>query len=280
MSTSGSTDLLIDVTGYFTPDGTGETYHTITPVRLLDTRKKLGLSGKFVAKTPREFTVRRLGIPSTAKAVTGNLTVTGSTGSYAVYLGPTKQVAPTTSTINFAKGQIRANSLTVALSPTGTLWATYLASARQTTDLVFDVTGYYTTGVGGDMYVPIDPVTLLDTGAASIGLTGPFHNNVPRHFTIINHGAVPLNATGITGIVSVYGQTNSYAIFVGPADVASPSTSALNFEKPDNCSNGVTVSLNSTVPLAGSLSLTYLAAAGSTTNVLFYVTGYFVPPTP
>jgi hypothetical protein len=107
-----------------------------------------------------------------------------------------------------------------------------------------------------------------------------FHNHVPRHFTIINHGGVPLNATGITGIVSVYGQTNSYAIFVGPADVVSPTTSALNFEKPDNCSNGVTVALNSTVPLAGSLSLTYLAAAGSTTNVLFYVTGYFVPPTP
>jgi hypothetical protein len=276
---TGSTHLLIDVTGYFTPDATGESYHTITPVRLVDTRKKFGISSKLVSKVPREFTVRRLGIPLAAKAVTGNLTVTGSTGAYAAYLGPTRQVAPTTSTINFAKGQIRANSLTVALSPTGTLWVTYLGGNRQTTDVVFDVTGYYTAGVGGDKYVPITPVTLLDTAAPNNGLSGVFHANVPRNFTIINRGGVPLNATGITGVVSVNGQTSNWALFVGPADVAAPTTSALNFVKTDNCSNGVTVALNPSTsgPLVGTLSITYIGPAGSTTNILLYVTGYFVP---
>ena len=281
MATSGATDLLIDVTGYFTPDYAGEVYHTITPVRLVDTRKKLGISSKLVSKAPREFTVRRLGIPSTAKAVTGNLTVTGSTGAYALYLGPLRQVAPTTSTMNFAKGQTRANSLTVALSSTGTLWVTYLGGNRQTTDVVFDVTGYYTAytaGAGGDMYVPNTPETLLDTAASPVnGLAGAFHAATPRNFKITNRGGVPLNATGITGVVSVNGQTSNWALFVGPADVSAPSTSALNFVKTDNCSNGVTVALNSTVPLAGTLSITYSGPAGATTNVVLFVTGYFVP---
>jgi hypothetical protein len=42
--------------------------------------------------------------------------------------------------------------------------------------------------------------------------------------------------------------------------------------KGDVCSNGVTVALSST----GSLSLTYMAGAGNKTDVVLYVTGYFV----
>jgi hypothetical protein len=42
--------------------------------------------------------------------------------------------------------------------------------------------------------------------------------------------------------------------------------------KGDVCSNGVTVALNST----GALSLTYMSGAGNKTDVVLYVTGYFV----
>ena len=273
MAASGSTDFLMDVTGFFTPDDTGDTYHSLTPARVLDTRSGNGLSGKFVAGAPRSFTIwGRGGVPSSAKAVTGNLTVVNSTNAWAVYLGPDKVVSPGTSTINFAKGQIRANSLTVPLSSTGSLAATFLSSAGNKTDLVFDVTGYYTADLTGARYVPVGPVSLLDTRTGT-GLSGRFSANTPRTFTVWGRGGVPSNATGVTGIVSVYNQSGSWAVYVGPLAVAKPSTSALNFLKGDNSSNGVTVALSG----GGALSVTYMGGPGATTNVAFVVTGYFAP---
>jgi hypothetical protein len=274
MATSGTTDLVLDVTGYFTPDGSGDTYHPLTPIRLLDTRYGNGLSGKLVASVPRTFLVAgRGGVPTYAKAVTGNLTVTGSNCSYAVYIGPAAIAKPDASTINFGKGQIRANSLTVILSPTGTLSATFLSSAGKTTDLVFDVTGFYTADLTGDSYVPIPPARTLDTRVAN-GLPGKVSANAPRTFQVTGRGRIPLTATGVTGILSVANQTSSYAVFLGPVATAKPSTSALNFEKTDAAANGVTVALGA----GGSLSVTFLAGTGNTTNILLDVTGYFVRP--
>jgi hypothetical protein len=274
MAASGTTDLVLDVTGFFTPDTTGDTYHPLTPYRVVDTRYKNGLTqGKLRVNVPQTFTVKgRGGVPTDAKAVTGNVTVTNANSSWAVYIGPLNTATPTTSTINFAKGQTRANSLTVQLSATGTLSVVFLGNARSTTDLVFDVTGYYTADLTGTKYVPVNPVALLNTGS-SIGLSGRFTANTPRAFTVRNGGGVPLTATGVTGIVSVVAQTNSWAIFVGPDLETKPTTSALNFLKGDNCSNGFTVALSGT----GTLGVTYLGGAGNTTNVIVIVTGYFVP---
>jgi hypothetical protein len=58
-------------------------------------------------------------------------------------VGPNPTATPSTSTLNFNRGDIKANGLTVALSPSGTLSATYMSTPGNTTDLVFDVTGYY-----------------------------------------------------------------------------------------------------------------------------------------
>jgi hypothetical protein len=273
MASSGSSDLVIDVTGYFTPDDTGDTYNPLTPARLLDTRHANGLSTKFVAGVPQTFTVwGRGGVPTSATAVTGNLTVVNSTNSWAAYIGPDPLAAPGASTINFARGQIRANSLTVALSSSGTLSATFLSSGTNKTDLVFDVTGYYTAALTGSRYVPITPASPLDT-RYGVGLNGKFSANAPRTFTVKGHAGIPDSASGVTGIVSVVNQSSSWAIFVGPNATSTPSTSALNFLKGDNCSNGVTVALSG----SGTLSVTYMGTKGNTTNVVFVVTGYFVP---
>ena len=138
------TDLVFDVTGYYTPDATGFRFVPVTPARLLDTRSGNGLRGKLRANVARTFQIgNRVSVPAGAKGITGNLTVAGETGPWAVFVGPTPTAKPPTSTINFGKGEIRANGVTVALSPTGSLSATYLSSSRNTTDLVLDVTGYF-----------------------------------------------------------------------------------------------------------------------------------------
>jgi len=271
-ASSGTTDLVLDVSGYFLPGTTGDTYHALTPARVLDTRKSIGLSGKLKANTPRTIAVwGHGGVPSSAKAVTGNVTVVNSSAAWAVYLGPAPIAKPSASTINFLKGQIAGNSLTVALSSTGTLSATYMSGSGNTTDLVFDVTGYYTADATGLRYVPLSPAPVLDT-RIDAGLSGKFSANTPRTFTVRGRGSVPTNAAGIAGVVSVVGQTGPWALGVGPVPAAKPTTSALNFLKGDVCSNGLTVALSST----GTLSATYMAGSGSTTNVVLYVSGYFV----
>ncbi len=69
--------------------------------------------------------------------------MTDQTAPWAVFIGPNPLASPTSSTINFAVGQVVANGVTVALGSGGTLAATYISSSGQTTSLVFDVTGYF-----------------------------------------------------------------------------------------------------------------------------------------
>jgi hypothetical protein len=272
---SGTTDLVMDVTGYFMPGTSGSTYIPLTPVRLLDSRSKNGLSGKFKPNTPRQLTIRgRGGVPTSATAVTGNLTVTNTSGSWAAYIGPASVAKPNASTINFVKGQTRANSLTVPLSSTGTVWITFMGSGKSTIDVVFDVTGYYTAAgdTSGASYVPLTPNTVLDS-RSGIGHSGKFSANTPSAVAIWNRNDIPATATGITGIVSVFNQTANWSVFVGPNPIAKPAVSNLNFVKGDNCSNGFTVSLSAT----GTINLTYMGPSGAKTDIVVVATGYFVP---
>jgi hypothetical protein len=140
-----NTHLIFDVTGYFVPDDTGAEFVPLTPARLLDSRFGNGLSGPFVKGVPRTFQVHgRGGVPGTAVAVTGNLTATGMTAAGFAFLGPDPIASPPSSTLNFPVGDSRANGLTVDLSATGTLSATFDGPpSGHSTHLIFDVTGYF-----------------------------------------------------------------------------------------------------------------------------------------
>jgi hypothetical protein len=86
----------------------------------------------------------RGGVPASATAVTGNLTVTSQTSSGYLYVGPVAIDDPTSSTLNFPLGDDRANGVTVALGPTGTLSITYVApSAGPIAHVIFHVIGYF-----------------------------------------------------------------------------------------------------------------------------------------
>ena len=104
-----------------------------------------GLSGAFSSHVARTFGVAgRGGVPANAVAVTGNLTVTAQTASGYLFLGPGATNNPTSSTLNFPVRDDRANGVTVALGAGGTLSATYVAAtAGPTTQVIFDVTGYF-----------------------------------------------------------------------------------------------------------------------------------------
>ena len=267
---AGTTDFVFDVTGYFSSSQSGATYVPLTPARLLDSRFGNGLSGKFAANAPRTFQVSgRGGVPGNAVAVTGNFTVTNQTAAGAAFLGPNSTASPSTSTINFPVGDNRANGVTLALGSGGSLSATYMASSG-TTDMVFDVTGYFVPA-GGSTYLPLTPARLLDSRFGN-GLSGAFSANVPRTFQVSGRGGVPSAAVAVTGNFTVTNQTGAGAAFLGPNSTPTPSTSTINFPVGDSRANGVTLALGS----GGTLSATYMASGGSS-DFIFDVTGYFLP---
>jgi hypothetical protein len=142
-STTAKTDLLLDVTGYFTGDATGSTYHPITPVRLLDSRSKYGYPSGFAHASPGTFQVGATVVPLDAVAVTGNVTVTSQTRAGYVALTESPDSTPPTSTLNFPLGDTRANNTTLRLGPLGRLSAVYLAAAGKSAHILFDVAGYW-----------------------------------------------------------------------------------------------------------------------------------------
>jgi hypothetical protein len=267
------THVLLDVTGYFLEDNTGDTYNAVTPARLLDTRVGNGLSGAFAAHTVRDFDVAgRGGVPATAKAVTGNLTVVGQTAGGYVTLGPILADNPATSTINFPLGDVRANGITVALAGDGHLDAIYVAPLGKKAHLVFDVTGYYLQDLTGSKYYPLDPGRVLDSRVGN-GLSGTFKSDIARTLTIRGRVGVPTAAIAVTGNLTVVGQTAGGYVSMTKATTNNPLTSTLNFPVGDVRANGVTGPLTGT----GTVGLVYKASSGKTTNLILDITGYFAP---
>jgi hypothetical protein len=274
------------------------TYIPTSPRRVLDSRPtgsghtNIGLAGKFTAGVVRKFTVAgakyvgggsALAIPANAVAVTGNLTVVGETAAGVIDLGPTVSASGTTSTLNFVKGDTRANNVTLGLAGDGSLEAVYRSSTvGATTDLIFDVTGYFLAGTSGATYHSLAPGRVLDTRPTGSGVThiGPLTklpNRTVKTFPVAGVKAlgwssalVPSGATAVTGNLTVTGATSAGFVSVGPTMTSSPSTSSVNVAAGTTVANGVTVALS-----GGKLQVVWCGTTGSSANVIFDVTGYF-----
>ena len=268
-SKTSTTELLFDVTGYFLPDFTHASYHALTPYRALDTRDGTGSTeGAVVVGHPRVFKVGTK-VPASALAVTGNLTVTGQTSRGYVALGAQMTDPPAFSTINFPLGDNRANNVTVRLGAGGSLIAMYVAPAGSRTHLIFDVTGYYMTGAGGAVYVPLSPVRVVDS-RSGLGLPKPLANGSIKSFSMA--GYLPAGTVAVSGNVTVTGQTSRGFVALAPSLTWPTKTSTLNFPMGDNRANGIVV------PVSASRSLSVVFSGGSkaTTHLIFDLTGYFV----
>jgi subtilisin-like proprotein convertase family protein len=150
--TTATTDIVVDVLGYFSPDatdvnGAGLLFYPLgTPVRLLDSRA--GEPGCFTPGTPFtggvEYTQLARGtcgsqaIPTAALAVVGNVTTVNPQDGF-LTLWPSNVSRPLIATSNFATGQIANRHFMVGLGSTGA----FKLYASATTDLVIDLSGYF-----------------------------------------------------------------------------------------------------------------------------------------
>jgi len=139
---SNSTNLLLDVNGYFAPVGTGGlSLYPLTPCRVLDTRQ-VGNGQPFMGiwNPPNGVDVltSQCAPPSTAKGFVFNATVVPSGSMPYLTLWPHGEGQPGVSTLNAYDGFITSN---MAIVPTND--GSIDAYAAGLTQLILDISGYF-----------------------------------------------------------------------------------------------------------------------------------------
>lgn len=140
---SGNADVIIDLVGYYSPDGTYE-FIAISPSRAWDSREDYGLEP--------DFFVGLTGWggesdPVALHAIAGNVTGVNATAPGFVTLWPGGQPKPNASTLNVVPGQVVANAVTVGIGyepdPGIQDRSVNFANSAGYVDVIFDVAGFF-----------------------------------------------------------------------------------------------------------------------------------------
>jgi len=150
--TFADTDILVDVTGWLSPNGTSR-LTPIGPTRVVDTRS--GVAGTRLA-AGATLRVNFSGVvPAGSSAVALNVTGVNAAGAGFLTVFPCG-ARPNTSTVNFVGGEARPNNTIVGLA--GGEVCIYSDVA---TEVLVDLVGFF--GTTGLAYQPTAPVRVLDT---------------------------------------------------------------------------------------------------------------------
>jgi hypothetical protein len=117
---------------------------TVASCRIVDTRRTAGPLGgpALAAGGQRTFTLAgQCGVPTTARAVAVNVTVTQPSSGGFLTAFPAGQPVPTTSLLNFRAGQTRANNALISLGSAGSLTIS-LVIPSGAANVIIDVNGY------------------------------------------------------------------------------------------------------------------------------------------
>jgi hypothetical protein len=148
----GTVDLVVTIPGplsgtlpnayfYVGPSG-GLGFYTIDPCRVVDTRTTDGPA--LAGQSNRLFAVTgKCGVPSTAKAISVNLTAVGPASPGFLSLYPGNGIPSTASSLNFAAGQTRGNNAVVLLATDGSGRIGVRNGSAGAVNFVLDVNGYF-----------------------------------------------------------------------------------------------------------------------------------------
>ena len=213
----------------------------------------------FGADDVRELTVAgQGGVPQEGvSAVVVNITATNTTAATHLVAWASGTAMPTTSNLNAAPGEDRAN---LAIVPVGVGGRIALANHTGRTDVVVDVVGWIPDD---DRYVPITSRRVLDTRAGG-GRVGPSASiDASLGIDVPAGSLVVVNLTGI-------GATAPTHVTMWPTGQAQPETSNLNL-----VTGAANANLAMVRPGVGG-KVTVANHAGST-DLVVDVLGWFVP---
>jgi hypothetical protein len=255
----GSTDVVIDVVGWFPTDSE---FTGVAPYRLLDTRTTQ------VPLTPgesREFTVTGQGPVPLAGTSPGvgtvalNVTVIGPTEQNFISVFPGDSSFGGTSNINFSKGQTIANMVITKVSADGKI---RIFNNAGFTHIAVDVVGWFPVE---SQFRSFAPQRFVDTRISG----GPLAPGERREVVMTGQGLVPTAGVGSLALnVTVVGSTASNYLTVYPTGASPPTASNLNFDAGQTIANMVIVKVGT----GGKITLYNNAGF---TPVLVDVVGWF-----
>jgi len=265
---SDTTNVIIDVNGYFTPvNGANLAFYPLPPCRVADTRGPNGpLGGPFLtAGMERDFPVLQssCNIPTKASAYSFNMTAVphGPLGYLTVW--PTGFQQPVVSTLNAPTGTVVANAAIVR----GGLGGRVAVFPSDNTDLIIDVNGYFASDdVGGLSLYGVTPCRVLDTRSGSGG-NGPFQGELTVNVTG-SSCSVPDTAQAFTFNATALPVTTLGYLTLWPDGEQQPDVSTLN------AYDGAIASNMAIVPTSnGSID----AYTSDLSNLLLDISSYFAP---
>lgn len=247
-TSSATTALIIDITGYFTSDATITGNQTYTPltsaVRALDTRASvantnLTATGNVTAGT--NFTLKitgQNGIPANATGVAVNLAAANATGAGHLEVYATGYVPSADTSLSFVSGNAIASlSGDVPIGNSGTIT---IAVRGNNAAVIADISGYYTTGTTGQKYHTVNPTRLVDTRSGIGGRTGAvaaataytLNSSTTQQITM---ATIPTLAALVTVTNTAgSGYATAYPTSVGRSN---PATSSINWGIGDTLAN-------------------------------------------
>lgn len=243
----GTTNVIVDVLGYYAAAGAG--MNAITPTRVADTRTGSGqpYAGQAIAANG-SLTVQisgTAGVPAGATAAILETTVLTPTAAGNLIAYPAGTTRPATSNLSYKVGISLTKEITAALgtNPLGAV-TIYNASAAPV-NLTLDLTGYINTA--GDALTPLTSSRIADTrtgsGQPNAGQTLIAGGSVTIQAT--GQGGVPTNARSVVVNVTVPANATSGELTVYPGGTR-PATTSLIRSANATAFNQVTTKLSST----------------------------------
>ena len=232
------TEVIVDVTGYFSPAGT-ERFTPTVPFRAGDTRTDGRPEGQLVTR----FEVSGVGsVPVDATAVSVNVAVVTSAAPLFATVFPCGSPVPSTSTVNVMPGvRVQSNNAIVGVGEGAV--CVYTSSAA---DVVVDVTGWF--GSEGRLLQAVEPIRVIDTRQADTSLSAGQQGRAVTPGTIVRVAiagvrGIPEAAEAASINATAVGQWTDGFVAVFPSGVSWPGTSSVNTHawRPD--SNGLQVAL-------------------------------------
>jgi hypothetical protein len=187
-------------------------FYTVSPCRVLDTRDPAGPFGG-PALTPGTIRVLNLagrcGLSTGASAVSANVTIVSPTSGGYLLLYPAGGVAPPTSTLNYAAGQVRANNAILPLGADGAV-TVLTGQPGGSLHVLVDVNGYF-ADPAIDQTLVAPPVLTPPPGSYNGGQSVTLTTSTPgAQIRYTTDGSTPTSSTG--------------ALYTGPVGVSSTTT--------------------------------------------------------
>lgn len=266
----------------------GSDYTPFGPTRVLDTRSGVGAAKGEI--TPGSAVRVKIGgsagIPTGLTAVVVNITVTDATGNGFITAYADGGAKPTTSNVNYQKGQTVPNLAVVPVGGDGYIDVYNAGVSGANIDLVADVAGYFTASQASG-YTALTPYRLVDTRNGTGVAKG--HLGSGGTLSVAVAAALPVGdsypATAVAVNITATDETGAGVLTTYPDGETTPTASNVNYAGNQNIANAAVIPVGADGKIDIANSMINKAASA---DVIVDVVGYYsadgrsayVPTTP